>query len=405
MTLTSSLGGQLNGTEDRSLNVNYIIDLMSLKDLDPGDPNYDSKNLYKQKYCGIAYSGPAPQFGADAGAVPTIAGDLGLGKIVADGLIALDTSKDYNLYGPTGPTPPTVARQIDHMLPGKISFKSKPDVTVTDLKGAIVIAPQATGALTQGTVTLSAVAKLRGAGNEVQYVVNLTGNLVPPDSDSSNYFSLTGSVSPVIKDQAGQQDAQTFIDDWGFSPTVTVNGTIDKNYDPDSIRLSGILTPVAGSKYATAPTGKPTPPPGAISIPALAAPADLLLGVAPGLAPAPGGKGASASSAGTTSFGSLVDFTLVYGLNGGPTWSFATFKGPASGSSPLLSLNRTHYDSLSITFVAACQKTAPAQIKNYWDSIGACNQIGSDAASAAYQANTLMILKNLIQKSGANFTP
>jgi hypothetical protein len=115
---------------------------------------------------------------------------------------------------------------------------------------------------------------------------------------------------------------------------------------------------------------------------------------------------ASASSGGTTSFGSTIDFTLVYGLNGGPTWSFKKFKGP-TGSGSLLTASRTTLDTLSITFVAACQNWqggAPTAVGSYWDSIPSCDEVGTPQQSAAfaYQANSLMILKSLLQRPGAS---
>jgi hypothetical protein len=49
----------------------------------------------------------------------------------------------------------------------------------------------------------------------------------------------------------------------------------------------------------------------------------------------------------TPSFGSTVDFTLVYGVNGGPNWTLTHFTGPATG---LLNFNRTRKDTLQLSF-------------------------------------------------------
>jgi hypothetical protein len=97
----------------------------------------------------------------------------------------------------------------------------------------------------------------------------------------------------------------------------------------------------------------------------------------------PPGTSSSSAPAGTgTSFGSTVDFTVVYGLNGGPTWSLTHFKGPA-GSAALLSVGRQAVDTLNITFVPACQNAedVPAEVSSYWDSIAPCN--ASSFANAA----------------------
>jgi hypothetical protein len=400
-TWSVGIGGQLNGTEDRSLNVNYVIDLASLQDAS-----------YRSKYCGVSDS-VLPVPGAAGGPVPTIAGDLGLGDIVADGLTAVDESKAYNLYSGSGPTPPTVAESFS-LANGQIQFTGQPAVTIQSFAGSLVVTPQATGAQTLGTVTLNGLADIVQAippsgGHptsriESKFVLSLSGSLLPPNGSSTNTFTLTGMLEPVVNGSAS--GAQSFVNDWGFSPALSLTGSINNNYDTNTLKLTGIITAAAGSAYATSPQpGQPVPP-GSFSIGVPAHIKSGLVAVQLG-APTPpgGGKGASsANSSGTTSFGSLVDFTLVYGLNGGPNWSFKRVKGP-SGSTPLISLSRSHYDSLSITFVAACQISAPATIANYWDSIGNCNQAHTDAASAAYQAGTLQILKNLLQKSGASITP
>jgi hypothetical protein len=52
-------------------------------------------------------------------------------------------------------------------------------------------------------------------------------------------------------------------------------------------------------------------------------------------------------------FGSVVDFTLVYGVNGGPNWTLTHFTGPGSGGSGLANVTRTIKDSLLIAFARA----------------------------------------------------
>jgi hypothetical protein len=48
------------------------------------------------------------------------------------------------------------------------------------------------------------------------------------------------------------------------------------------------------------------------------------------------------------SFGSTIDFTITYGVNGGPTWTLTHFSGPSSTG--LLSTSRTHKDTLIVSF-------------------------------------------------------
>jgi hypothetical protein len=52
-------------------------------------------------------------------------------------------------------------------------------------------------------------------------------------------------------------------------------------------------------------------------------------------------------------FGATIDFTIVYGLGGGPTWTLTHFTGPGSSSVNLLSWSKTTKDTLIITFASA----------------------------------------------------
>jgi hypothetical protein len=54
------------------------------------------------------------------------------------------------------------------------------------------------------------------------------------------------------------------------------------------------------------------------------------------------------SAALSPSFGSTINFTIVYGMNGGPNWTLTHFTGPSSTG--LLSYNRTLKDSLILSF-------------------------------------------------------
>jgi len=109
------------------------------------------------------------------------------------------------------------------------------------------------------------------------------------------------------------------------------------------------------------------------------------------------GSGAtpSASASGTgTSFGSTVDFTVVYGLNGGPTWTLTHFKGPQGGSGSLVNLSRQVVDTLTVTFVPACQDAADVQpvVSSYWDTLPPCNASSfANAAATAQGFNALQL--------------
>jgi len=110
---------------------------------------------------------------------------------------------------------------------------------------------------------------------------------------------------------------------------------------------------------------------------------------ASGTTPSAGGGG--------TSFGSVINFTLEFGVNGGPTWTLKTFTGPGATD---LTLTRTFTDSLAVTFVAACQdfdNVPPATTAtSYWDTIPACDQFGTLAAQQfGFQNNNTMIINKL----------
>jgi hypothetical protein len=55
-----------------------------------------------------------------------------------------------------------------------------------------------------------------------------------------------------------------------------------------------------------------------------------------------------------------IDFTIVQGINGGPNWNLAYFKGPGGGSQGLLNFSRTVLDKLNIAFVPVCVR------QHYW---------------------------------------
>jgi hypothetical protein len=56
-------------------------------------------------------------------------------------------------------------------------------------------------------------------------------------------------------------------------------------------------------------------------------------------------------------FGTLTDFTITEGVNGGPTYTLIHLKGPnASGSQGLLNFTRIVKDQLNISFVPVCKQ-------------------------------------------------
>lgn len=118
------------------------------------------------------------------------------------------------------------------------------------------------------------------------------------------------------------------------------------------------------------------------------------------------------------SFGAIstqIDFTIIEGVNGGPTWNLSYFKGPAASSNGLLNFNRQVKDTLIVSFVPVCIR------QKYWtDSTGSpyeyqpemiegtppwanllppCGGVGYlqaklNAAATAQSRNDLILLQN-----------
>ena len=379
----------LNGTQDRSLNVSYSVDLAKL-----------SRNDWRQTYCKPPHKPSiATSIAEGIGFSGGIAGDLGLADIIADGLTALNATATENVYGSSGPVLTTIQRSVDLSggqisdLPGTAA-PSWSGVS-TSLSGTFLFVPPAAGALTPATVTLNGVVTLTYQAKPFRYVANLSGAV--EQSAAGKYFSITGSLNPVSHDAL----ADSSLKKLGFNPTVTLTGSLDSSYDVEA--LSGIITP-GGGAFRTSPPpaqisfgAKPTIPTGGQKRYALSSTSSS------------GGSKASTASGSTaqgTSFGSLVDFIFSVGVNGGPNWTLTHLKGPAGsgGTGPaggqLAGINRMNTDSLTITFVASCQNPddvgrGPA---SYWEAIGPCDDLGTAQQQSAYfgvQNNYLMILNNV----------
>jgi hypothetical protein len=66
------------------------------------------------------------------------------------------------------------------------------------------------------------------------------------------------------------------------------------------------------------------------------------------------------SFAAIPAFVSTIDFSITAGVDGGPNWTFHTFKGPDGGSNGLVNISRMEKDTLTISFAP----TAPANVIN-----------------------------------------
>jgi hypothetical protein len=93
-------------------------------------------------------------------------------------------------------------------------------------------------------------------------------------------------------------------------------------------------------------------------------------------------------------FGSTVDFTIVRGIGGGPTWTLLRFSGPASPNTSLINYSKTSKDTLIVSFASG----GPRSAKDARLAPGAAtpSQQASTAGKSAQDNATRMILQRLL---------
>lgn len=94
---TLSIGAQLNGTQSRSMELQYLIDMSKLVQAamsDTSNPQNADPNAQYLKFCG-----DDPR-----GALSGLQGDLRLDATVSDGLNTINTTGPFNIYSTGGPT-------------------------------------------------------------------------------------------------------------------------------------------------------------------------------------------------------------------------------------------------------------------------------------------------------------
>jgi hypothetical protein len=460
---TFGIGGQWSGTQDRTTSAAYPIDLrhllidtsngkaISLQEME--DILVKQKNICTRdelhrlstgEFKAASESASAPSSGSGSG----LAGDLGLADILVDGMTALDAAARNNVYSTLGPaliSPSASFRHaVDlesldgtgHVLPlsGKDNSKVRFPTDGSEFEGILQLAPQAPGA--QGSATLLgkftvAYEKPGKMPGRAVFLANLSGATMSPEATDQDplYFSLTGNLLPA----PGDADAQSLYHNYGFDSSVTLVGSVmltGGQYHFPGLKLEGSLSPPSGTASAASGasseihlkfSGEPQ-----IRIPRFAANALTYQYVAPeafsgkngvkppasptatptgGGAGGGGGKAAAAGqgASGGTTFGSLVDFVVVYGVNGGPNWTYKRFHGPVAAGGSLLSYTKTKTDSLTISFAATCQDNGPLVVtaSKYWESLPVCDALGSLKASSqalASQNNSLLIFRNTLQQ-------
>ncbi len=421
---TLGIGGSLNGSQERNISLSYSIDLDRVIN----------------------------QCKRPAHAATGLTGDLGLADIVVDGLLGLDLSRKVNIYGNSGPSSLPMTYQLKDWYMTldfiKASLSGFTGLQTFDFKGSASYSPSTTNPQSPGTLSLTGVADdLDMLGNPYystnSYFINLNGSTFQ-DASGLITFLLTGTMTqttPIgaptgITTQSTSTDLEN-LQKLGFGPKLTLAGTIDnsanKKKPPESpvkITSGSIASDTTTPALFLPPLTKQSPQSG-LSIPvllcqtAVLVPGEILQCPPPerivtiqaaASGSAPGGqsssKVATAPTASPTQFGSAINFTISYGVNGGPNWTLATFKGPGGGGGSssggsgsggggggggggqLASISRTDTDTLTITFVAACKDgDNSANPSDYWDALSRCNQNSrANAGAVGYAANQNLLL-------------
>jgi hypothetical protein len=373
---TIGLGGQLSGSQERNITLGYSIDLANV-----GDGCFPSE--IKEPEQGVA-------------------GSLGLGDIVADGLTGLDATKRVNVYSSGGPTRPAFDAALSQMILG---FTCNPDpcsppLSDVTLSGNVNFAPGSDPEI-PGAISFSG----RARGGNSSYIMNLTGSTIELSEKKGSELEFTLSGAMTLEGSADSDIAKAF----GYNPTISLVGVVDssKQIVRGLTNVRGLLTvsaelSVAQKHYNIAgPSGSKAGGGVAFKSSEVKSKPELATGYTTNIAPSssanPAGASASttvkstaSSSAGSTQFGSFVNFMITYGVNGGPSWTVSTFKGPGGGSGTngqLLSATRTNTATLQLEFVAACNDDNNFQrINTFWQSVPKCNGTQQAQAAATGQA-------------------
>jgi len=421
---TEVLGLQLSGTQDRTMTLTSSIDLALLLPykMVAGKP-VKKKLPPVQEYCPKISTLPHPliALGKTTGLNGALLGDLGLADIVINGVQSLDAVSYVNVYGGTGPSRPAQTAQVDMAILTPEDPKTGKAESEGSFSGSLIFTPPSSGTSTPETATLIGLLTLtvdvsvhgKPASNTFSYFVNIPGTVVPKGSHGNStsqsraaYLILQGGITSDVapKSNAGSP---------GITPTLILSGeSADGRLDGMSLdgQLIGTTNSYAFtaivSRTKDAATQLEQKPEVSSQISQLTVGAILPTGSSPqgGVSQGAGTAGvgkpagaAGATSAGSTSFGSTVDFTLVWGLNGGPTWTLKHRKGPAP-TNPLVTASRTEFNTMNITFVAAChdQEDTDSLIadapKTYWDTLPPCDTDNISIGNAAAAANQLNLL-------------
>jgi hypothetical protein len=156
----ASVGGQLALTQDQDFDVNYVIDMGKLL-ADPGTAIRCGRPVAASgavpDTAGV-YTPPDSHVRTDHGLALGLEGDLGLADVIANGLVTVEATKDYNLYGTSGPK--YGGDTSNGVLPPSASASS----TASATNGANFTSESAGTKLVQPLVSLTSVGKGKAGG-------------------------------------------------------------------------------------------------------------------------------------------------------------------------------------------------------------------------------------------------
>jgi hypothetical protein len=220
---------------------------------------------------------------------------------------------------------------------------------------------------TQGlNPSLNFITPLTNLGHSIQSIEDSSNGITMPTSPTANTSNLTLAVGFQLTGLQDHNFIQTYIVD--MHQLYSAMYELDKNGDPIAAKPNGLLAECKGDdgdKSHGVHFGlkgdlevEDTLKSGLEGLQAMPyTPATV------GSAPASKASQQSSSAAisqaaGAASFSEKIDFSLLWGVNGGPNWTLLKFKGPGGGSgtgAQLLNYSRQKQDTLISTFSATCK--------------------------------------------------
>lgn len=210
--------------------------------------------------------------------------------------------------------------------------------------------------------TLNSITPLTNLGHAITVVTDSSNGVTNPTNPTSNTSNLTVDV--------GLQATGTQDHNFLLNYVVDVHRLYDMMYQSDAgppvPQPNGLLAACAAHDRAGA-NGVPYGLKGDLAIEDMletgltaldtAVYSPVTAGAVVNKANQTASSASVSQTAGTTGFSSKYDFSLLWGVDGGPSWTLLKFKGPGGGTAAngqLVSYSRQKQDSLIATFGPTC---------------------------------------------------